>query len=166
MNVKPLIGIVIDGRMPDGAAATDEQISGAVYLALEHDEALCELLCVAKFGRRVDGTEIGWEERQQTLNELDKLTAGPVERPVAGAGIPNRILGAEDMFAAAETGDRDARRRLSTHYLGHGPALRPEPRKRVDARALLEKAARELGYEPDVLLQPIARVRLHADEPS
>lgn len=150
--------------MPDGTVATDDDIAAAIYLALDHDEALCELLCVAKLGRRIDGTEVGWDARQEALDALDKLSAAPTERPVADRDIPNRILGAENLFAAADTGDRDARRTLATQHIGHGRALHPEPRRKVNARALLEEAAREVGYEPDLLLQPIARGHLRSDE--
>jgi len=65
----------------------------------------------------------------------------------------------EEMFAAAESQTREARRDLADRHFGDGPALRTEPRATtrtaVDVRQLLEVGARALGYEPHELLRPI-----------
>ncbi len=170
---KRLVELVIDRRLPDGSTATDDQIADAIHLALERDEELCALLCVAKFGRRIDGEEVGWDERESALDELAKLAATTWERPLSPVGDEDggvdMIAMAEDLFEDAEAGHREARRELADHHLGHRRALKEldpavEHRRRVDARAVLEEAVRDLGGDPATVLRPLPRGRLPVAE--
>jgi hypothetical protein len=162
VNVKAVFGIVIDGRMPDGTKVADSTIVKAIELCLDQDEPLGELLYVARFGHRVDGTEAESAERDKALKRLTKLAAPPSERPVD----PETVDMVEESIEAAVT--RKNRRALSRKGFGHGgPALRePSGAKRptVDVRRLLEEGARALGYQPDELLRPIAPGRPAGDE--
>jgi hypothetical protein len=159
VSARALIELGIDGRR-----RTDRRrpttTSPAIHLALEHDERLCELLCSARFGRRISGEEVAWDQREQALDALDKLCAAPFEPQVD----EDVVAMAEEMFATADAGDRDERRTLAEHHLGHGRALKAEPRPRVDARTLLEEASRDLGYEPHILLRPSPRGRLREEQ--
>ncbi len=95
---------------------------------VERDAALCELLCVVMFGRRVDGAEVGWDERGRRRARDSGGRSDGCGRcrrsPTAGAAS-TLIVVAEGMFETA--GDRRAHCAPETRG--------PSPRSRALRRA-------------------------------
>lgn len=161
INVRAVFALVIDGKKPDGTPATDEEAMAALAICHEHDQALCELFSVARFGERLDGGPVDWDERDAALKRLTKLVRGPAEKPVRHEFAAL----ADDL---SELPDTRANRRLrAAHHLGAGPALRPQrdwTHVAVDVPTRLDAIAGELGLDRGVLVAPFARGRPSAAE--
>jgi hypothetical protein len=76
-NERALFDLVIDGGKPDGTHVTDDEIIAAPVICHEHNQAFCGLLCVARYGRQLDGHKVGWEERERALDEAERMTTRP-----------------------------------------------------------------------------------------
>ena len=156
VNVRALFDLVIDGKKPDGTRATDDEAMAALAICHEHDPELCGLFAVARFGERLDGSTVDWDERDAALKRLTKLARACAETPVSHEFVAL----ADDL---SELPDTRANRRLrAAHHLAAGPALRPQRDRThvaVDVPTRLDAIAGELGLDREVLVAPFARGR-------
>lgn len=174
VDVKALVEIVIDGKLPDGSPAEDAQVEQALALCRGEDPEFHALLVVAKHGVDVSGAPVEWDERATALERVEQRSGTTWEVPVS----PEWTNMAESLYSEAESaGSRDSRRTLADtglalhdfHALGGSRTFKKprSTRKRisdVDLRAVLNDAARESGFEPAELLRPIGRGRPSAEE--